>query len=232
MPRASLLAMKSLTPYPPSGFGAGARAALPLCVALVAFGASFGVLARANGFGVTGPLLMSMTTFTGASQFAVVSILGGGGGLGAAVVAAVLLASRYLPIGLTVAPALEGSPASRFLQSQLVIDESWAVANRGDGTVDRATLLGAGVALYASWQAGTLIGLIGGDFIGDPNRLGLDAAFPALFLGLLVPQLRTRQAVLATIAGAAIALVLTPFARVGVPVVAASAACLAGWWRR
>lgn len=232
MPRASLLAMKSLTPSPPSGFGAGARAALPLCVALVAFGASFGVLARANGFGVTGPLLMSMTTFTGASQFAVVSILGGGGGLGAAVVAAVLLASRYLPIGLTVAPALEGSPASRFLQSQLVIDESWAVANRGDGTVDRATLLGAGVALYASWQAGTLIGLIGGDFIGDPNRLGLDAAFPALFLGLLVPQLRTRQAVLATIAGAAIALVLTPFARVGVPVVAASAACLAGWWRR
>ncbi len=224
--------MKSLTPSPPSGFGAGARAALPLCVALVAFGASFGVLARANGFGVTGPLLMSMTTFTGASQFAVVSILGGGGGLGAAVVAAVLLASRYLPIGLTVAPALEGSPASRFLQSQLVIDESWAVANRGDGTVDRATLLGAGVALYASWQAGTLIGLIGGDFIGDPNRLGLDAAFPALFLGLLVPQLRTRQALLAAVAGAAVALVLTPFTRVGVPVVAASAACLAGWWRR
>lgn len=216
----------------PVGVRAGVRAALPLCIALVAFGASFGVLARANGFGVVAPLLMSMTTFTGASQFAVVSILGAGGGLGAAVVAAVLLASRYLPIGLTVAPALEGPPTGRFVQAQLVIDESWAVANRGDGSVDRGTLLGAGVALYLSWQLGTLIGLVSGDFIGDPNRLGLDAAFPALFLGLLVPQLRTRQAVLAAIAGASIALALTPFTRVGVPVVAASAACLAGWWRR
>lgn len=216
----------------PIGFRAGVRASLPLCVALVAFGASFGVLARANEFGIVAPLLMSMTTFTGASQFAVVSILGAGGGLGAAVVAAVLLASRYLPIGLTVAPALQGPPVRRFVQAQLVIDESWAVANRGDGSVDRATLLGAGVALYLSWQCGTLIGLIGGDFIGDPNRLGLDAAFPALFLGLLVPQLRTRQAILAAAAGAAIALTLTPFTRVGIPVVAASAGCLAGWWRR
>lgn len=216
----------------PQGFRAGVRASLPLCIALVAFGASFGVLARANGFGIVAPLLMSMTTFTGASQFAVVSILGAGGGLGAAVVAAVLLASRYLPIGLTVAPALEGSAPGRFVQAQLVIDESWAVANRGDGSVDRRTLLGAGAALYLSWQLGTLIGLVGGDFIGDPNRLGLDAAFPALFLGLLVPQLRTRQAVLAAVAGAAIALTLTPFTRVGIPVVAASTACLAGWWRR
>lgn len=217
---------------PPAGFRAGVRASLPLCVALVAFGASFGVLARASGFGFSAPLIMSMTTFTGASQFAVVSILGAGGGLGAAVVAAVLLASRYLPIGLTVAPALHGSPAARFVQAQLVIDESWAVANRGDGSVDRSTLLGAGLALYLSWQIGTIAGLLGGDFIGDPNRLGLDAAFPALFLGLLVPQLRTRQALLAACAGAAIALTLTPFTRVGLPVVAASAACLAGWWRR
>ena len=216
----------------PQGFRAGAKAALPLCLALVAFGMSFGVLARANGFGVVAPLLMSMTTFTGASQFAVVSILGAGGGLGAAVVAAVLLASRYLPIGLTVAPALKGSRASRFGQAQLVIDESWAVANRGDGTVDRETLLGAGIVLYLSWQVGTLAGLLGGDLIGDPNRLGLDAAFPALFLALLVPQLRTRQAVLAAVAGGLIALVLTPFTRVGIPVVAASVACLAGWWRR
>lgn len=215
-----------------AGFSAGVRASLPLCIALVAFGASFGLLARANGFGILAPLLMSMTTFTGASQFAVVSILGGGGGLGAAVVAAVLLASRYLPIGLTVAPALEGPPAGRFVQAQLVIDESWAVANRGDGTVDRGTLLGAGAALYVSWQIGTVIGLVGGDLIGDPNRLGLDAAFPALFLGLLVPQLRSRQALLAAVAGALIALTLTPFTRVGIPVVAASFACLAGWWRR
>lgn len=214
------------------GFTAGVRASLPLCVVLVAFGASFGLLARANGFGVVAPLVMSLTTFTGASQFAVVSILGDGGGLGAAVAAATLLASRYVPIGLTVAPALKGSLPRRFVQSQLVIDESWAVANRGDGSVDGATFLGAGVALYLAWFAGTVLGVIGGDFIADPERLGLDAAFPALFLALLVPQLKTRNARAAAFGGLAIVLILVPFASTGVPVVAASLACLAGWWRK
>ncbi|MEO8541179.1 MAG: AzlC family ABC transporter permease [bacterium] len=220
------------TPVPSEGFAAGVRASLPLCIALVAFGASFGVLARANGFGVAAPIVMSLTTFTGASQFAVVSILGGGGGLGAAVVAAVLLASRYGPIGLSVAPAITGSIPERFAQSQLVIDESWAVANRGDGTVNRGTLMGAGVALYVAWQVGTVIGVVGGDFLGNPEKLGLDAAFPALFLGLLAPRLKSREALAAAIGGAAIAFVLVPFSRAGIPVVAASSACLAGWWRR
>ena len=193
---------------------------------------SFGVLARANGWGVLAPLVMSLTTFTGASQFAAVSVLADGGGLGAAVLAAVLLASRYVPIGLSVAPALTGSRPSRFAQAQMVIDESWAVASRDSGGVQRSTLLGAGLALYVSWFVGTLVGVLGGDFLGDPEDLGLDAAFPALFFVLLVSQLKTRPAVAAAIGGAAIAFALVPFARPGVPIVAASLACLAGWWRR
>ena len=215
-----------------SGVLDGARASIPLCIAVGAFGVSFGVLARANGFGVLAPIVMSLTTFTGASQFAAVSILGDGGGLGAAVVAAILLASRYLPIGLSVAPALEGPLYQRFLRSQLVIDESWAVAKRGDGAFDRGTLLGAGLALYVSWFAGTVAGVLGGDFLGDPKDFGLDAAFPALFFVLLVSQLKSRQAVAAAIGGATIAIILVPFTKAGVPIIAASLACLAAWWRR
>ncbi|MGE3076485.1 MAG: AzlC family ABC transporter permease [Dehalococcoidia bacterium] len=216
----------------PVGFKQGARASIPLCIAVGAFGVSFGVLARANGFGIFAPIVMSLTTFTGASQFATVSILGDGGGLGTAVVAALLLASRYLPIGLSVAPALKGSLWGRFASSQMVIDESWAVANRGDGTFDRGTLMGAGVALYLSWFIGTVVGVFGGDFLGNPEDFGLDAAFPALFLVLLVSQLKSRQAVAAAIGGASIAFVLIPFTKAGIPIVAASAACLAGWWRK
>ena len=114
----------------------------------------------------------------------------------------------------------------------MVIDESWAVANRDPGGVQRSTLLGAGIALYVSWFVGTLVGVLGGDFLGDPEDLGLDAAFPALFFVLLVSQLKTRPAVAAAIGGAAIAFALVPFARPGVPIVAASLACLAGWWRQ
>ena len=217
---------------PPEGFRYGLRASVPLCIAVGAFGVSFGVLARSNGFGVVAPLVMSATAFTGASQFAVVAVLGDGGGLGAAVTAAILLVARYVPIGISVAPAISGRVPSRILQSQLIIDESWAVANRGDGTFDRGALLGAGLAIYISWVVGTALGVIGGDALGDPEKFGLDAAFPALFLALLAPQLRNRTAVLAAAGGALIALALIPVARPGIPIIAASAACLAGWRRQ
>ena len=221
--------------HPPPPVGSvlgGVRKSLPLCVAVAAFGVSFGVLAESSGWGKLAPIVMSLTTFTGASQFATVSILGAGGGLGAAVLAALLLAMRYLPIGISVAPELRGNAVSRFFQSLLVLDESWAVANRGDGTVDRATLIGAGLALYLSWQLGTIAGVFGGELVGDPQTLGLDAAFPALFLALLAPQLRNRRALAATLIGAAVALSLLPFVRPGVPVIAATVGCLAGWRSR
>jgi predicted branched-subunit amino acid permease len=145
------------------------------------------------------------------------------------VTAALLLNARYGPIGVSVAPYLTGPAWSRFLRAQLVVDESWAIAAEGEGRFNPRVLIGAGIVLYAGWVAGTAIGAIGGEALGDPATLGLDAAFPALFLALLVPQLRDRRSIQAAILGAAIALALTPIAPAGVPIIAASAACLLGF---
>jgi 4-azaleucine resistance transporter AzlC len=210
------------------GHREGARAALPLGVVIGGFGVSFGVLARSAGMGVLAPIVMSVTTFAGSAQFAAASILGVGGGMAASVIAAVLLNSRYLPIGISVAPAFEGPFWKRLLSAQLLVDESWAIGNVGGGQYDLGRIMGAGLVIYLGWVGGTVIGAIAGDVIGDPNRLGLDAAFPALFLALVVPQLTTRRAVVAAVLGAGIALSLVPFARPGVPIVAASVACLIG----
>jgi 4-azaleucine resistance transporter AzlC len=206
----------------------GARAVAPIAVAALGFGVSFGVLARTAGFGWLAPIVMSATTFAGSAQFAAASILGDGGTVVAAVTAALLLNARYGPIGVTVAPYLEGSARSRLVRSQLVVDESWALAARADGRFDGRVLVGAGLVLYASWIGGTAIGAIGGEALGDPDALGLDAAFPALFLALLVPQVRGRRPLQAAALGAAIALALTPIAPAGVPIIAAAAACLLG----
>jgi 4-azaleucine resistance transporter AzlC len=214
------------------GYRDGMRAAAPLAVAVGGFGISFGVLAQATGLGKLAPLVMSITTFGGSAQFAAVSVLGAGGGVAAAVAAALLLNSRYLPIGISVAPVLRGTVLRRLLQSQLVVDESWAIGHRGGGRFDRRMLIGAGLLLYASWVGGTAVGLVGADAVGDPARLGLDAAFPALFLGLLVRQIHSRRALAAALLGGAIALVLVPFTPPGVPIVAASVACLLGLERR
>jgi 4-azaleucine resistance transporter AzlC len=211
---------------------AGARAVAPLAIAAASFGAAFGVLAETAGMGALAPIVMSATTFAGAAQFAATSVLEEDGTIVAAIGAAVLLNARYGAISLAVAPAFVGSRLRRLLESQLIVDESWAVAQVGGGKIDRRVLVGAGLVLFPFWVGGTAVGVLFGDVLGDPEQLGLDAAFPALFLALLATQLATRRAVFAALAGGLIALVLIPVAPPGVPVIAAAAVCLAGVARR
>ena len=227
------------------GFREGAVAVVPMAVAVFGFGLSYGVLARAAGMGGVAPLVMSLTTFAGSAQFAAASVLQAGGAATAAL-SALMLNARYLPIGVTVAPWLEGGLWSRLLHAHLTVDESWVIAAEGSGRWNPRVLLAAGMGLWIAWVLGTLGGVLFGNVIGDPARLGLDAAFPALFLALLVPQLRSRERAtevaglrigapppaIAALFGAAIALALTPFTPAGVPIVAAGAACLVGLRRR
>jgi 4-azaleucine resistance transporter AzlC len=193
---------------------------------------AFGVLAGTAGMGADAAIVMSATTFAGAAQFAATSVLRDGGTVIAAVAAAVLLNLRYLAISVAIAPAFEGSRLRRLLEAQLIVDESWAVSQVGGGRIDRRVLVGAGLVLFPFWVGGTVLGALAGDVLGDPKQLGLDAAFPALFLALLVTQLVNRSAVVAAVAGGLIALVLLPITPAGVPVIAAGAVCLAGLRKR
>ena len=212
---------------------AGALTAVPLAIAVALFGVSFGVLSAASGgMGALPAIVMSATTFAGSAQFAAASILAAGGQPITAITAALLLNARYLPIGVSVARVLAGRIPARFAKAQLVIDESWAIAARGDGTFEPGRLIGAGIVLWLAWVAGTIVGVIGGDALGDPTAFGLDAAFPALFLALLIGQLRSRRAAAAAVIGGAIALALTPLTPTGVPIIAAASAALIGLARR
>jgi 4-azaleucine resistance transporter AzlC len=210
----------------------GARRVAPLAIASVFDGLTFGVLATSAGFGALPALVMSATTFAGSAQFAAASLLGAGSGALAAVTAAVLLNTRALLMGVSVAPALHGGRLRRFVTAQLVSDESWAVGQVEPGRWDRRLIVGAGLAMYAAWVGGTAIGLAGAGLIDDPRRFGLDAAFFSVFLALLTLQLRTRAAWFAAIAGAAVALALVPLTPPGVPIIAAAAVSLAGARRR
>jgi 4-azaleucine resistance transporter AzlC len=204
----------------------GVRAALPLAIAPLLFGASFGLLAIDSGLGAPGAVVMSATTFAGSAQFAAASILQDGGGAAAAIVAAVLLNARYVPLSLAVASIFPGSRKRRFLEAQLIVDESWALSGRS-GRFDHGILVGVGILLYGLWVGGTALGTVIGDLL-DPEAIGLDAAFAALFLALLAPYLRSRRALATALVAGAITLVLLPFAPPGVPIVAASLACLIG----
>src|SRR4051812_38145216 len=207
---------------------AGLRAGVPFALAGFLLSLSFGVLAREAGFTAVQAIAMSAIVFAGSAQFAAISIVAGGGGLGAAVAAAALMNSRFLPMGIALAPSLPGGPAKRAAQGQSGVDASWAMPNRGDGTFDRWFLFGSTAVQYVTWLAGTTAGALAGDVIGNPDRLGLDAIFPTFFLALLLAELRDRRSRGVAAAGALIALALVPVAPAGVPVLAASAAALIG----
>jgi 4-azaleucine resistance transporter AzlC len=212
---------------PPTRLKDGAKAALPFVLPAFAIGISFGVLAEPV-MGAFAAIVMSIVVFAGAAQFASVSILAAGGSLASAVSAGLLVNTRFLPMGLAVAPALKGGPLRRAAEAQTMVDASWALANRGDGTFDRQMMIGATIPQAAGWWIGTAVGALGGALLGDPEALGLDAMFPAFYLALLAEELSDRSMLSSALLGAAIAIVLVPFTPPGIPVVAASAAALLG----
>src|SRR3954468_2434358 len=213
---------------PRASWNAGLRAGIPFALAALLLSASFGVIALDAGFSALQAIVMSAIVFAGSAQFAAISIVAAGGGLGAAVAAAALMNSRFLPMGIALAPSLPGGPAKRAAQGQTVVDAAWAMANRGDSTFDRWFLFGSTAVQYVTWFAGTTVGALAGDLLGDPDKLGLDAIFPTFFLARLLAELRDRRSRGVAAAGAVIALALVPIAPAGVPVLAASAAALIG----
>ena len=207
---------------------AGVRAGLVLTLPTLAIGVTFGILARSLEWGVLAPIAFSALAFSGSAQFAVASVLGAGGTVVAATVAAVLVNARFAAMGIAVAPALKGGRFRRALEGQAVVDASWALASRGDGRFDREFMIGATIPQFVAWVAGTVIGAVGGEAIGNAEDLGLDAIFPAFFLALLADELRNRRAVLAALVAGATALALVPFTPPGVPIIAACGAALLG----
>lgn len=219
--------MRSLIAHP--SFRAGFRAGIPVSVASFALSVSFGVLAEPV-MGAIAPVVMSATVFAGSAQFGALAVLAAGGGWIPAVVAGVLLNARYVPMGIALGASLEHPAARRALIGQAMIDFSWAAAVREDGRFDWRFMWGATAPAYPAWVLGTLVGVVAGDLIGDPEDLGLDALFPAFFVYLLLAgeATRARRGVIAALLGAAIALALVPWAPAGVPIIAACVAALVG----
>jgi 4-azaleucine resistance transporter AzlC len=212
-------------------FRAGFRAGLPMVLPSIAIGTSFGVLAQPV-MGSIAPIVMSIVVCSGAAQFAALTVLIAGGGALPAIAAGMLMNARWLPMGLAFGPYFKGGRLRRALESNALIDASFALASNGDGTYDRSRLIGATIPQLSAWMAGTAIGVLAGSLIGDPRALGLDAMFPAFFLYLLFEEARGRAAYSAAGLGGLVALALLPWAPAGVPVVVASAAALIGLHRR
>lgn len=204
------------------------RDAVVIGAATGVFGVAFGVLASTSGLTTGQIMAMSLLVFTGASQFAAVGVIGAGGAESAALGSALLLAARNGFYGIALAQHIRSALWKRVIGAHLVIDESTALAL----AQPRAEAVGpafwaGGLSVFGFWNLGTLLGAVGGDAIGDPAALGLDAAFPAGFIALAAPALRNSRGLVAAVVGATVALVTTPFVQPGLPILFAAIGALA-----
>jgi predicted branched-subunit amino acid permease len=218
----------------PEGHRAVVRNSLAVGLAVGAYGFAFGAASVAAGLSVLQTCLLSLLTFTGGSQFAVVGVIAGGGSVAAALGSGWLLGSRNALYAMRLAPLLGVRGGRRLLAALGTIDESTAMAvAQRDERLGRTAFWTTFAGVFAFWNLFTAVGAIGAGALGDPRRFGLDAVVPAAFLALLAPRLREgRVSWRVAAGGAVIALVLIPLTPPGVPVLASAAALVLATERR
>ena len=196
------------------------RTALSVAFTVGLYGAAFGAAGVTAGFSILQTCLLSILLFSGASQFAVVGIMGAGGAAISAIATATLLGFRNTLYGLQMAPILKVKGFKRVLAAQITIDESTAVATLQDNDEDRKRgFYLTGIGVYLFWNLFTFLGALGASAIGNPSVWGLDAAVPAAFLGLIWPRLKNKVQFLVSAIAIAWALLLTPVTPAGIPII-------------
>jgi predicted branched-subunit amino acid permease len=196
------------------------RTALSVAFTVGLYGAAFGAAGVTAGFSILQTCLLSILLFSGASQFAVVGIMGAGGSAVSAIATSTLLGFRNALYGLQMAPILKVQGLKRILAAQITIDESTAVATLQENDADRRRgFYITGIGVYVFWNLFTFLGALGASAIGDPSVWGLDAAVPAAFCGLIWPRLKNKTHFVVSAVAITWALILTPITAAGIPII-------------
>jgi predicted branched-subunit amino acid permease len=198
------------------------RDSLSVSLTVGAYGVAFGAAAVANGFSVLQSCLLSLLTFSGASQFAVIGVIGAGGGAISGITTASLLGIRNGLYGVLMAPILKVRGFKRVVAAHITIDESTGVSlsqeSRGESAMREGFWL-TGFGVFIFWNLFTVAGALGAKAMGDPSAWGLDAAVPAAFLGLVWPRLKNTTDKFLALTAAVFAIVTTPFLPAGLPII-------------
>jgi predicted branched-subunit amino acid permease len=204
-----------------------------LSFAVGLYGSAFGAAAVANHFTIAQACFLSLVLFSGASQFAVIGVMGAGGSAINAIGTGGLLGLRNALYSLRMKPILHLKGVKRLVGSQLTIDESTGIALAQENDKDCVTgFWYTGIGVYFWWNLFTLVGAVGAQSIGDPAKWGLDSAVPAAFLGLVWPRLTNKKNWVIALIAAALALFLTPIMPAGLPIISCALLALIFGWNK
>jgi predicted branched-subunit amino acid permease len=199
------------------------------------YGAAFGAASISAGLDLLQTIALSSILFSGASQFAIVGVIGSGGGAIAAILASALLGIRNGFYALRMAPLLEARGLRRLIAAHITIDEATAVAlaqDQEDRNSVRKGFWFTGIGVFVFWNLFTIVGALSASILEDPSKWGLDSAVPAAFLALLWPQLTSRRLRIIALLAMVMALALSPFLAAGLPIISVVLIALIAGWRK
>lgn len=194
---------------PRASFIAGVKNTVPLLIGAAPFGIIYGVIATGVGIPVVMTQAISLIVFAGSAQFIAAQLIGAGASGLVIVFTTFIVNLRHALYSASMAPHLKDLPrAWKWVLSYLLTDEAFAVAithyrdNAGEPN-RHWYFFGAGIALWATWQASTAVGIFLGTEI--PHEWSLDFTLALSFIALLVPVLRTRADIVAALVGGIVA---------------------------
>ena len=208
-----------------ASFFEGAKKSVPIMVGYMPLGLAFGVIAREKGLTVIQTALMSLTSFTGSGQFIAVGLLGAGVGIPAILLTNFLVNLRYLLFSASMAPVVRKLPS--LVQAVLafgITDETFAVnmAEFDRKEADRDFMLGVNIFSHLSWTVNSAIGAAVGNLIPNIDRFGVNFALPAMFIALLIWQVKDRNTLWVAVISGLVSTVLTMFTRNSANIIAAT----------
>jgi 4-azaleucine resistance transporter AzlC len=182
-------------------FNAGFRAILPLLIGSIPFAIIFGAMAVTSGLSPLAAAAMSAIVFAGSAQFVAAGMVAAGANIWVIIFTTLIVNLRHVLYAATLAPHLKHLSQRWLLPLGFSLtDESFVVSiqryNRDDGSpLKHWYHLGTTLSMYVNWQVFTWVGLWAGRAIPNPAAWGLDFAFPATFIGMLVPLIVNRSIV-------------------------------------
>lgn len=167
----------------------GARRSVPIALGVFAYGTVFGVLSQQAGLSLAESLLMSGLVFAGASQFVALQLWVMPLPVSTILLTTLAVNLRHLLMSAALSPwFLKLNPAAAYGSLFFLNDESWALtmAEFAKGKRNGAFLFGSGLIVFMAWLSATGLGRALSGTLQDPARWGLDFAFTAVFIALLI----------------------------------------------
>jgi 4-azaleucine resistance transporter AzlC len=187
----STLAVKQVTE-----FKKGSQSGISIAIGYMPIALTFGLIAKTTGLSLGETVMMSMLVFAGAAQYISLSLLAQGIGMFEIVLTTFIVNIRHFLMSASLnEKADEDSIAARVGYSFGITDETFSVAATREGTVNAGYMFGLNLTAYSSWVVFSGLGFLIGAGLPQTLQESMSVALYAMFVGLLVPSMKTNMKV-------------------------------------